>query len=337
MAAPQRRTNPDLKKQLFENFHRFSFFESVHLLEMTHPEKEQLGEGLEPGMEPVRFTVAPSLSFPASDIAALAEEDDGTIRMGVTFLGLIGPNGILPHWYNELALERNRQSDFSLTDFLDLFHHRLITLFYLAWKKHRFSKNYQPGGQDRLSRCLLSLCGLGLPGLGGGRIGFQNEALAFNTGIMAMSFPTAAGIESAVAGLAEVEATVEQFVERMIPLSVSDMTALGTANSRLGMDTVCGGYIWDCQSMFRVSLGPMEYAAFKRFLPGGQTLGPIVSFIRTMVGPEYELELKVILDRTEVPPCRLGGETRLGMDTWLLKPGNQPDQDVSMTISELNA
>ncbi|MEN6475671.1 MAG: type VI secretion system baseplate subunit TssG [Syntrophaceae bacterium] len=334
MAPQKRRAYPALKERLLEQFQRFSFFEAVHLLERLAADKPPLGEGLEPSQEPVRFAVRPSFTFPAAEIASLAEDlEGGPARMDVTFLGLTGPNGVLPHWYNELAIERNRQADFSLTDFLDIFHHRLITLFYLAWKKHRWAENYQPSGQDRLSRCLLSLCGLGTPGLGE-NIGFESEALAFNTGLLSMPFPTAAGIESAVACLAGVEVAIEQFVERVIPLSPADQTAVGQANARLGMDTVCGGYVRDCQSTFRIDLGPMDYADFTRFLPGGETLKPLEAFIRTMVGPEYEFELKVMLNRAEVPICRLGGESRLGMTSWLLAPGTHPDKHGSITIAE---
>ena len=71
-------------------------------------------------------------------------------------------------------MERVRQKDFSLTSFLDIFHHRLISLFYLAWKKHRFPENYLPGAQDRLSQYLLSLIGLGTPGLAG-RLGLPGN------------------------------------------------------------------------------------------------------------------------------------------------------------------
>ncbi|MBW1746559.1 MAG: type VI secretion system baseplate subunit TssG [Deltaproteobacteria bacterium] len=73
-------------------------------------------------------------------------------------------------------MERNRRKDFSLTAFYDIFHHRLISLFYLAWKKYKFPVNYLPGAGDRLSGYLLSLTGLGTAGLTK-KIGLSEESL----------------------------------------------------------------------------------------------------------------------------------------------------------------
>ena len=42
----------------------------------------------------------------------------------------------MPRHYTELLLQRIREKDFSLRDFLDLFNHRLTSLFYRAWEKY---------------------------------------------------------------------------------------------------------------------------------------------------------------------------------------------------------
>lgn len=321
MAAPQRQPHSSLKERLFEEFYKFSFYEAVRLLEAANPEKAPLGEALTPDRESVRFSVKPGFAFPPSDITALALGEGGaTARMGVAFLGLIGPSGLLPHWYNELAVKRNRERDYSLTDFLDIFHHRLVSLFYLAWKKNRFPVNYQPGARDRLSGHLKCLIGLGLPSLAD-RIGFTDESLVFFSGLLSRQVPSAAALEVAVAYFAGTRTRVAQFAQRLLPLSPEDRTRIGAANSRLGLETVCGSFVWDCQTKFIIDLGPMGYKDFARFLPSGDLLGPLFELVTYTAGLEFDFDIRVFLKREEVPPCILGAAgpeaPQLGWTTWV--------------------
>ncbi len=257
--------------------------------------------------------------------------------MEVAFLGMIGPSGVLPYWYDELAAERIRQKDVSFPAFLDLFHHRLISLFYLTWKKYRFAENYVPGGKDRFSSYLLSLIGLGTPGLLGG-IGVPPESLIFYGGLLAGPVPSAAGIARAVEYFSGTTADVEQFIDQMISINPEDQTRLGLANGRLGMDAFCGSWAWENQTKFRVRLGPMGYHHFLRLLPSGNLLRPIFSLVRYMAGIEYEFEIRLILRREEIPPCVLGmespGSPRLGWTTWLKTPGYEIPEDGSVTFGE---
>jgi type VI secretion system protein ImpH len=336
VAPKKRESRTSLKNRLAEEFYRFSFFRAVDLLESLLPNKKPLGQTLLPSEEAVRFLVKPGFAFPPSDILSLEQGDEeNPAHMAVTFLGLIGPNGVLPDWYNELAAERNRYKDFSFTAFLDIFHHRLITLFYLAWKKHRFPENYLSGAKDRLSRYLLSLSGLGTPGLSG-RIGLPEESLPCYSGFLSMQIPSAAAIEATVEYFSGTIVEVEQFIERIIFLSPEDQTQLGSANAQLGVDTVCGSYVWDCQTKFRLKLGPMPYDYFLRFLPSGDMLGPIFSLVKYMVGMEYEFETCIYLRREEIPPCILGTETqpRLGWTTWIKSPEVVHESDPFITFHE---
>lgn len=336
MAPQKRQSGTPLEVRLTEEFYRFSFFRAVDLLESLFPEKKPLGQSLVPAEEAVRFSVKPGFSFPPSDISGLERgSEESPAQMAVTFMGLIGPNGVLPSWYNELASERNHHKDFSLTAFLDIFHHRLISLFYLAWKKHRFPENYTRGARDRLSRYLLSLSGLGTPGLEG-RIGLPEESLAFYSGLISRQAPSAAAIEGTVAYLSGTTVTVEQFIEQMIPLNPEDQTRIGSANARLGVDTVCGSNVWDCQAKFRLNLGPMGYDDFARFLPSGDMLRPIGSLVKYMVGMEYEFETCIYLKREDLPPCELGGDKapRLGWTTWIKSPGFVHETDPFITFQE---
>ncbi|MFZ7112295.1 MAG: type VI secretion system baseplate subunit TssG [Desulfatiglandales bacterium] len=338
MAAKKRQSDTPLRDRIFEEYYRFSFFEAVRLMEAMYPEKKPIGEALTPDNEPVRFSVKPGFSFPPSEIAGLRKGKDGEApEMDVAFLGLIGPSGVLPHWYNELAVERVHDKDFGLTHFLDIFHHRLISLFYLGWKKNQFPANYLPGARDRLSWYLKSLIGLGMPSLTD-RIGFAEESLVFYSGLLSRSVPSAAALEVSIAYFSGTTVQIEQFVDRMLPLSPEDQTALGMANNRLGLDTVCGSYVWECQSKFRVNLGPMSYADYLRFLPSGDLLGPIFALITYMVGLEFEFDVRVFLKREEVPPCILGktgrAAPRLGWTTWVKSPDVKQKKDPYMTFEQ---
>lgn len=339
MGTQKRSSNITLKERLFEEFFSFSFFKATHLLETLTPGKKPLGATLEPSREPVRFSVKPGVLFPASDIADLKEaSEDAPPNMQVAFMGLIGPSGILPHWYNELAQLRNLEKDHALTSFFDLFHHRLISLFYLAWKKHRFPENYTPGANDRLSRYLLSLVGLGTPGLTT-MIGLPEESLVFYSGLLSRQVASAVSIEATVAYLAGTRVFLDQFVDRLLPIEPEDRTRLGAANARLGEDAVCGSHAWESQTKFRVNLGPMTFREFLRFIPSGDLIRPIFALVRYMVGAEFEFEIRIYLKREDVPPCILGDRSpagpKLGWTTWLSSPGVKFNEDPSLTFERV--
>ncbi len=338
MATQKRQPGTSLKERLFKEFFNFSFFQAVSIVESLSTDKIPLGKTLEPGKETIRFSVKPDLGFPASDISGMKQDqDDGQVDMEVTFMGMIGPSGVLPHWYTELAMERNRNKDYALTTFFNLFHHRLISLFYLAWKKYRFPANYLPGAQDRLSKQLLSLLGLGTSRITE-RLGLSQEPLLLFSGLLSKSVLSAADIETIVEYHIGIATNVEQFIERLIPISPEDQTRLGMSNAQIGVDAICGDHAWENQTKFRINLGPMDYKSFRRFQRSGDMLQLCSSLIRYMVGMEYEFEFKIFLKREEVPPIVLGQASpdspRLGWSTWLNTPGILQQEDPHIYLQE---
>jgi type VI secretion system protein ImpH len=338
MATKKRKPDSALKQQLADRFYEFSFYRAVHLLERFSENGKKLGGTLVPAEEPVRFNVKKGLSFPPSDISDFRLDEQLRIpRMEVAFMGLTGPSGVLPHWYTQLIMERSNEKDTALAAFLDMFNHRLISLFYLAWKKHRFPENYEAGGMDRLSGYLLSLCGLAMPGLTE-KIGLPEESLSFYSGLLSQPVASAVTIEAAVAYFVEAPVRVEQFVERIVDLEPSDQTQLGTANASLGEDAICGSQIWESQTKFRVHIGSVEKAKFIRLMPSGDLLVPVFSLVRYMVGIEFEFDIRIYLKKEDVPLCRLGAtdadEPMLGWTTWIASPGYTYEADIFFTFQE---
>ena len=80
---------------------------------------------------------------------------------GRHFLGLYGVDAVLPDYFlNDIATHKDGSE--SLAAFLDIFNHRITTLFFQAWKKYRYPFLFQREGQDDLSCSLLHLIGQGM-------------------------------------------------------------------------------------------------------------------------------------------------------------------------------
>lgn len=342
MATEKRGADPDLRSFLSEEFYRFDFFQAVSLIEALSFGNKPLGEAARPQDEPVRFKVRPGFAFPASDISALKLGEPGErAEMEVAFLGLIGPSGVLPHWYNEMALERQRIGDFAMVEFFNLFHHRILSLLYLAWKRGRITSCVGARGDDRYARYFGRLIGLSEAGAGeSASIG--NQSLLPLSGILARRVPTVAAIAAAVSYRCRQPARVEPFVERLLHFSLEERTVVGRANSVLGESTICGHEFCECSSKFRVVVGPMKGDEFGRFLPGGELLAAIFALVRFMVGIEFEFDLGVILKRDQVPGCRLGSpvggfKPLLGWSSWLKAPGVVLSEDQRVIFAEPDA
>jgi type VI secretion system protein ImpH len=107
--------------------------------------------------------------------------------------------------------------------------------------------------------------------------------------------------------------------------SANDLPALGRPrgqNNRLGTDVVVGDRVRDVQSKFRLRIGPLTYAQFRRFFPiGGDRLRPLCQTARSYVGAEFVFDLQLVLQPDEVPWTRLGVDEEegayLGWNTWV--------------------
>ena len=309
------------------------FFQAVRLLERLYPDRAPVGGFGDPAQEVARFTVPPNIGFPASEIQSLDLDADGPTRVAVNFLGLSGPLGVLPYAYTLAVGERARQRDTALRDFLDLFHHRLVSLFYRAWEKHRFTVAHERARRDPLAAHVADLIGLGTGGLQD-RLAVLDESLLFYSGLLASHRRSAIGLEQLVADYFDVPATVEQFVGEWYPLHGGDQCALDherpADSARLGMGAVVGDEVWDQQARVRLRLGPLTRAQYDDFLPGGSALPRLRELVRLYADDQLDVDVQLVLARAAVPACVLDplrGALPLGWTTWLCTAPATADAD----------
>jgi len=309
----------------------FQFFQMVRLL-------ARMGHGLEPpglfpklpSQEVVRFGVNPAYWFPPSQVHSLewpkaTAENTGwqPPMLRVNFMGLNGPSGVMPLAFSDFILERIRGRDRTMQEFLDLFHHRIISLFYQAWEKYRFWVSYERNRQDRMSGYLLDFIGLGTPGLAN-RQQVDDTSLVFYAGLLSLQPRSALALEQFLSDYFDVPISVEEFGGSWYPLSEQDICTFAdppTEAEQLGFGVVVGDAVWDRASRAQIRVGPLQLEQYLDFLPGGNAHQPLEAVTRFFTNGELIFEVQLILDRESVPRCQLGIDSEsppmLGWLTWM--------------------
>jgi type VI secretion system protein ImpH len=315
--------NIEIESRLRHEPCAFEFFQAMRLLERFFPDRLPVGGFGLPSSEVVRMATHPSLAFPASEIQSLQWDTDQNPLMSVNFMGMTGLQGPLPLWYTEMALQQLRSGDASLRDFLDIFNHRTLSLFYRAWQKYRFGIGYERGDRDTFFVNLLALIGLGTPGLIGHQ-GIFDEALIFYSGLLAQHQRSQGALEQLLSDYFEIPVEVDQFIGawyRLAPDIQCRMDDDEFPSQELGKGAVLGDETWDQQSRVRIKLGPLSLAQYHEFLPTGSAFKQLQALTRFYSNDELDYEIQLILQREEVPGCALGPELdrapQLGWVSWV--------------------
>jgi type VI secretion system protein ImpH len=366
VASTHERDQQALLAALAERPYQFDFFQAVRLLTrvVARPAlgdasaPRPIGHDYTPGDEVVRFRTLPSHSFPQSDVAGFtppaeipplpsaAPGEQPPAEMTVAFLGLTGPAGVLPHHYTQTVIDRLRLKDRTLLNFLDVFNHRVISLFYRAWEKHRvpplLERARAEGREDAFTRVLFSLVGLGTPGMRN-RLEAADDFFLFYSGLFSHHPRNPLSLERMIGEAFGLPAVVQQFQGQWLSLEPPEQTAMPGPrlpeglNSQLGVTAIAGDRIWSVESKFRIRLGPLSYEAFQRLLPGTPLLTRIGQIVRTYAGPELDFDAQLVLRREEIPRCTLapgGLGARLGWNTWATSRTRDADAEEPVFVSD---
>lgn len=341
---------------------RFEFFQAVRLLSwaagrdessLTGRLQRPVGEDWGPREELVRFRSDVNNTFASSQISSLKlfnenrgqNESSAVPELTVTFMGLAGAGGVLPGHYTQLLIDRTRLKDFAFREFLDLFNHRLLSLYYKAWSKCHFFVGYEtvrqrsPASEDLFTRALYCLIGHGTGGLRG-RQEIGDETFLYYSGHFAHSPRSAISLRQLIFDYLNVPVSIEQFQGQWLRLRLTDQTRLSADNSQhdnnqLGITAIAGERIWGIENKFRIRLGPMSLSKFGTYLPGGPAYTALGQLTRSYVGAALDFDVQLVLEKTEVPPCEVSctGMTRLGWNSWLF--GSTVPEDVDDAVFEI--
>jgi type VI secretion system protein ImpH len=301
----------------------FDFFALLRKIDALERELPRTGEALRPRQEALRLAQAPELDFAPAALHRLEAREAGPPRLSVRFFGLLGSMGPMPLHFTEFVRDRlHHHGDATLAHFLDLFHHRLLSLFYRAWAQSQPVVHLDRPREDRYRIWLGALAGA--PAEAGA---LPPAALAFHAGWLADRSRHPERLVKVLRQIFGVQARIGEHVGQWLAIDDTERTHLGHARNRaersatpppvLGRTANAGSRVWDRQYRFRLHLGPLTLDQYHAFLPGGTAFGALEQWVRLLAGRELRWDLQLALAPAERPEPRLGKATRLGLTSWL--------------------
>jgi type VI secretion system protein ImpH len=322
---------------LLERAYRFDFFQAVWLLERYSSGDTLVGQRGPVGRERLRFRPDLSLGFPPTDLRRILlrhhpETGEPYYQAEVAFLGLYGVSTPLPLHYAveilrtaEPGLERAAGPEEALAsspvrDFLDLFHHRLISLFFRSWLKYHYERMFAAPQRDVITE-YLGLLGGCPPTYDAGTLGVSPIRLLRYVGVFTQR-PRSA---STLAGLlfdywGDIPVEVRQFVGQWVPLAPTDQNRLGQSSCRPGLDLTVGEEVYDLTGTFDIAVGPVDWETYLSLVPGGFRFRQTRALAKLYCCDPLAFTLTVTLRAGEVPETRLASDGQagaLGLTSWV--------------------
>ncbi len=321
MARQNRDSNTDLDflTDLANDPYKFGFYEVLRQFECLYKNNPRFGYSALPRNDPLRLGQSPSLQFAASTLDSFVREGNQPARLKVLFFGMFGPNGPLPLHLTEYTRNRLRNAkDSTLSDFADMFHHRLLCLFYRAWSDKEPTVQLDRPEQDKFLRYVGSLLGLGDASL------WQRDAICDHTKLhfaahLGCHTHHGEGLKSILNDYFKVAVKIHEFVGEWLDIPEDSHCYLNRmeATGQLGISTVIGTKSWQCQHKFRIVMGPLALEEYETLLPAGNRLKNLLDLVSNYLGFEFNWDVNLILKKDEIPSMQLGQHSRLGWTSWL--------------------
>lgn len=285
--------------------------------------------------EAAQFRTHPGMVYPSADVLRVAEPGDGGApEVTVGMAGLTGPSGVLPRAYSEQVVQQARLRSGGMHAFFDMLGHRMVTAFASAGIKYRPARSAERAAladkPDPQRGVLLALTGDAESGAQ--RTHAEQDTILYYAGLFATWPRSADRLEGMLSEWLGHAVTVEPFQGSWLALPRDEQTSLPRGRlpgrfNRLGHDAVMGVRSWDPQARATLRTAPLDLATFRALLPGQRDARRLLGLARAFLGPATDFAVNPVLRRDAIPPSALGGDTRLGRDTWLQRPARRRDAD----------
>ncbi|MTD26534.1 type VI secretion system baseplate subunit TssG [Erwinia sorbitola] len=322
----------------------YNFFQLVELLNQIAVTRKNKAGTPGSASEAIRFKSTASLAFPGRDIIGLKTSERGQFELEVSFIGLHGSQSPMPGYYLDSLAWEDAHNENRLTDFLDVFNHRLITLLHQIWRKYRYYVCFTPGGDDDVSQRMYALVGLGSRVIRHNLQINHSKMLAY-AGLLASPGRSPEVMCSLVSHCFSLkDVSIRNWQLRRVNIIPQQQNRLGKKvrirgkryleKSVLGSNFSIGSWVADRRGKYVLCINQLTREEFLTFLPNGSNYSSLVMFVAFIMRDQFAWDLRLGLAERQVGGMILGVEqnTLLGWTSFLGQPEQEPY--VSICVQE---
>ena len=316
-----------------------NFFTLVRRIESALETAGTVGADESPAREALLLRHCPDLAFASSDIRGIkrktrtAPDRRDTIEITSTFLGLTGTVSPLSEKIPEAVVSEDCDTP-TRRDFLDLFHHRALSLFFRGWTELDYPRVYRDVHRDRWTSHLLQWVrpAAGTTVCDRTATDAALRCLPAHFRRHRTAHDLCRVIEDALAGMTpRPEVAVEPFTGGPGSRDSEDTPRLRRCNHALGINCHLGTRARDPAGRIGIYLRSISGAALPRVSPGGDQFAAIVDAVRHFVDRPIDADLR--LNVVGLSRLRLGTDAQLGRNAWLVGTGQELAIEVQGILS----
>lgn len=239
--------------------HTYEFHCAVQRIEQRQPDATPLGEGSDPSREAVILKAHISDAIPDHEIDHIEDERIRPI-MWMNLVSLGGRSGPLPEVYTDMIKERMRFKDTSFRDFLDIFNHRMASLWYRLRKKMLPGFVQKPASTTPVGEAGLCLAGVPHIHLLQGTT-LKPSLMVAAQGLLWAQHRSLEGLQTLLEDYFHHPVKIEPWQGGWNNIHEDEASRLGGPWNRLGHDSILGKRSWNTVQGLRIHIDKVDAQA----------------------------------------------------------------------------
>lgn len=270
----------------------------------------------------LRFGQSAFLSFQDKQINLLVLKEK-YLKVDIKGFGVFGPNGALPLHISEKIYEKKlHQKDQIFNDFVDIFHNRLIALFYKSWRDAQAVISMDQQDDWHFSRFIASIIGVAdqqnlVPDI-------HHYSKFYYSNLLLNRNAPCENLKNILQNYFDVDVNILENIGQWVDASEFSTRLNNLGCTTLGQGILLGDKIYDATQKIRIVIGPIRPEHYLTFLRGARSAIRLIGWVDYYFKHQFHWDVEFIIDKKFISQQKLGNGPALGLTSWIGHPKHNP-------------